>query len=66
MTDYCVICFTEAVDSTDWFYNDKKCEHICHLCIEDARKLFDSKHTPEQVTLRPDAKVILTNNKKGD
>lgn len=33
---------------------------------KDAQELFNSKHSPEQHTLRPDAKVILTNNKNGD
>lgn len=34
--------------------------------IDDAKEIFNSPYTPEQCTLRPDAKVILTNNKESE
>ena len=39
---------------------------LCSSCStkKEASSLYDSKHSPEQVTLKPDAKVIIETTKK--
>jgi len=39
MTDSCYICFCEAVDTSEWFFNDKLYEFICPWCVKEMIEL---------------------------
>ena len=35
MSDSCIICECEAVDTADWYYCEKTCEYICPWCVKE-------------------------------
>ena len=35
MSDACYICQTEAVDTEDWYFNEKSHEYVCPWCVRD-------------------------------
>lgn len=69
MTDSCLICQTEPIESDDWFLNPITLEVICPWCVKDmvtVKELFGNNHSPDQCKLVPDAKVIITEESKGE
>ena len=42
MTDSCFICQCEAIDISDWYFNEKNYEFICPWCVKDMEKLRES------------------------
>lgn len=41
MSDFCIICLTEAVTTEDWYYNKKSTEFVCPWCVKDNHKIKD-------------------------
>ena len=39
MSDACIICECEAVDTEEWFFNKKIHEFVCPWCIKDMHKI---------------------------
>lgn len=68
MTDSCLICQCEPIEPDGWFINPITLECICPWCIKDMETVKDlfGNHSPDQCKLIPDAKVILTEESKGN
>lgn len=40
MTDFCLICETEAIERVGWVYDQETTEAICPWCIKEGRERY--------------------------
>lgn len=43
MSDACIVCECEAVDTSDWFYCRKIAEYVCPWCIKEMWQIRDRR-----------------------
>ena len=43
MTDACINCECEAVDTEEWYFNKVSMEYICPWCVQEMHKLKEHK-----------------------
>lgn len=41
MSDACIVCECEAVDTEEWYFNKKIHEFVCPWCVKDMKIVKD-------------------------
>ena len=43
MTDSCIVCECDAIDTSDWYYCAKTCEYVCPWSVKEMHDIKISR-----------------------